>query len=73
VCCAVGMSEAIEDKAAIAFASSFYQALGFGRDLGTAFRLGCEQIGLENFRSPHIPKLFTTPGVEASGLFLVER
>jgi hypothetical protein len=73
VCCAVGMSEAIDDKAAIAFASSFYQALGFGRDLGTAFRLGCEQIGLENIQDPHIPKLFTAPGVDASGLFLVER
>jgi hypothetical protein len=73
VCCAVGMSEAIDDKAAIAFASSFYQALGFGRDLGTAFRLGCEQIGLENIQDPHIPKLFAAPGVDASRLFLVER
>jgi hypothetical protein len=73
VCCAVGMSEAIDDKAAIAFAGSFYQALGFGRDPGTAFKLGCEQIGLENIQDPDIPKLFTTPGVDASGLFLVER
>jgi hypothetical protein len=73
VCCAVGMSEAIDDRAAIAFASSFYQALGFGRDLGRAFRLGCEQIGLENIQDPRIPKLFTAPGIDASGLFLVER
>jgi hypothetical protein len=73
VCCAVGMSEAIDDKAAIAFASSYYQALGFGRDLGTAFRLGCEQIGLEGIQDSHIPKLFTAPGVDARGVFLVER
>ena len=73
VSCALGMSDAIDDKAAIAFASSFYQALGFGRDLGTAFKLGCEQIGLENLHDPHIPKLFTAPGLDAGGLFLVER
>ena len=37
------------------------------------FGKGCEQIGLENLHDPHIPKLFTAPGLDAGGLFLVER
>jgi hypothetical protein len=37
--CVVGMSNAIGDTTAIAFASAFYQALGFGRDVQTAFDL----------------------------------
>src|SRR4051794_6478161 len=38
--CVVGMSKAIGDESAIAFAASFYQALGYGRSIQTAFDLG---------------------------------
>lgn len=55
--CVIGMSKAIGDKAAISFAVAFYQALGFGRDVKTAFDLGCLQIDLQNLDEQDTPKL----------------
>lgn len=55
--CVIGMSSAIDDQAAIAFSSSFYQALGFGCSLGKAFGLGCSQIELDGLNQEDIPKL----------------
>ena len=55
--CVVGMSKAIGDRAAISFAAAFYQALGYGRDIKTAFELGCAQIDLENLDEQDTPKL----------------
>jgi hypothetical protein len=43
----IGMNHAIGDGAAIAFAVGFYQALGAGKTIEGAFRLGCAQIGLQ--------------------------
>jgi len=57
----VGMSTAIKDKAAINFASSFYQALGFGRDIETAFDLGCLQIEMKGLNEQDTPKLLKRP------------
>jgi hypothetical protein len=54
----IGMSEAITDAAAISFSCAFYQAMGYGRDLGDAFDLGCIQIDLENLEEHDTPKLF---------------
>lgn len=44
----IGMSNAIADEAAIAFAKAFYQALGYGKDIQTAYQLGCVQIALDD-------------------------
>jgi len=44
----IGMNQAIDDKAAIAFAIGFYQALGAGRAVEEAYKLGCVQIWLHN-------------------------
>ncbi len=55
--CVVGMSKAIGDEAAISFAVAFYRALGFGKDVKTAFELGCLQINLENLKEQDTPKL----------------
>jgi hypothetical protein len=55
--CVVGMSKAIGDEAAIGFAAAFYQALGYGRDVRTAFDLGCVQINLEGLNEQDTPKL----------------
>lgn len=46
--CVIGMSQAIQDEDAIAFTSAFYEALGFGRDVKTAFELGCGAIDARN-------------------------
>jgi hypothetical protein len=42
--CAVGMSDEIEDGAAIAFAAAFYEALGYGRSIQDAFDLALVQL-----------------------------
>ena len=55
--CVVGMSGSIGDSAAISFSAAFYQALGFGRNLKTAFDLGCLQVDLENLDEQDVPKL----------------
>ena len=44
--CVVGMTTAVGDDAAIDFATAFYRALGYGRDVQTAFDLGTNQIAL---------------------------
>lgn len=42
----VGMSQTIGDKAAIAFSVGFYDALGAGRTIEFAYKLGCNAIQL---------------------------
>lgn len=53
----VGMNQAIGDKAAIAFAIGFYQALGAGRTVDDAYKLGCVQIGLQGIPGNLTPVL----------------
>jgi CHAT domain-containing protein len=55
--CVVGMSPAMSDQAAVGFAAAFYQALGFGRDVQTAFNLGCLQIDLDGLAEQDAPRL----------------
>jgi len=55
--CVIGMSNSIGDSAAISFVTAFYQALGYGKDIKTAFDLGCVQIDLENLGEQNTPKL----------------
>ncbi|HLG37851.1 MAG TPA: CHAT domain-containing protein [Nitrososphaera sp.] len=53
----VGMNQAIGDKAAIAFAIGFYQALGAGRTIEEAYKLGCVQIRLQSIPEHLTPVL----------------
>jgi hypothetical protein len=55
--CVIGMSRAISDNAAIEFAQSFYQGLGYGRDVKTSFDLGCVEIDLKNLNEESTPKI----------------
>lgn len=51
----IGMSRAIGDRAAIEFAVGFYDALGAGRSVRFAFKLGCSAIhmaGIEEHLTP---------------------
>ncbi|MFN8443986.1 MAG: hypothetical protein U0175_24610 [Caldilineaceae bacterium] len=43
----VGMNQKLGDQAAIAFAIGFYQALGAGRTIDEAYKLGVVQIRLQ--------------------------
>ncbi len=42
----IGMSQEIRDDAAIAFATGFYRALGYGRSIELSYKFGCSQIQL---------------------------
>lgn len=55
--CVVGMSKAIGDRAAINFSTAFYQALGYGRNVKTAFDLATNQIDLASLNEQDTPKL----------------
>lgn len=55
--CVIGMSRAIADPTAIKFAQGFYRGLGFGKDIQTAFKLGCTQIKLKKLPGPDTPKI----------------
>lgn len=42
----IGMQQAIRDDAARAFSEGFYQGLGYGRSVESAYQMGCTQIML---------------------------
>jgi hypothetical protein len=55
--CVIGMSKAVGDRSAISFSGAFYQALGYGRDLKTAFDLTCVQLELEASNYAEVPSI----------------
>ena len=57
----IGMNNAIGDKAAIDFAVGFYDALGAGRDVEFAFKLGCAAIRMEGIAEHLTPVLIEKP------------
>ena len=69
--CVVGMTDAVTDETAIAFAWAFYQALGFGRSIETAFELGKNQVDLGAMIDGDVPTLRVRPGVDASSVRFV--
>lgn len=66
--CVVGMSRDLGDDAALQFASGFYQALGYRRNIQTAFDVGCNQIDLEGLDESATPQLLVKAGVDAATL-----
>ncbi|MEG3917977.1 NACHT domain-containing protein [Microcoleus sp. T3_A4] len=44
----IGMNQAIQDKAAIDFTRGFYQAMGNGESIEQSYKLGCNEIELQN-------------------------
>lgn len=69
--CAVGMNTEVSDEAAIAFAGSFYRALGFGRSIQDAFDLGVTSILFDASNEAATPEIVTRAGVDASTLYLL--
>jgi hypothetical protein len=67
--CVVGMSDAIEDAAAIRFSWSFYNALGYGMNVKSAFDLAMGQIALASLRTSHVPRLITAGVAPESVVF----
>jgi hypothetical protein len=55
----IGMNQEIGDKAAIAFAIGFYQALGAGKTIEESYKFGCIQIRMQNIPEHLTPVLIT--------------
>lgn len=53
----IGMPDVITDQAATRFTTAFYRAIGYGQDLQTAFRLGCNQLELDGIDERDRPQL----------------
>ncbi|MEB3219188.1 MAG: CHAT domain-containing protein, partial [Nostocales cyanobacterium 94392] len=53
----IGMNQAIGDKAAIKFATGFYNALGAGENIEFAYKLGCNVIQLDGIAEHLTPVL----------------
>jgi hypothetical protein len=70
--CVVGISGAISDKAAAAFAASFYSALAYGQSVKKAFDLGCNSLELQDIPEGAKPKLNSKAGVDPLTVFLVK-
>ena len=51
----IGMKSSVPDAAAIAFSTSFYSALGAGKDYSFAFKMGILSIKLEGVTGSDIP------------------
>jgi hypothetical protein len=60
----IGMNQAIGDAAAIKFSMGFYDALGAGKSIETAFEFGCNAIQLEGIPEYLTPKIQRRNGVE---------
>ncbi|MEG4076425.1 hypothetical protein QUA30_27965 [Microcoleus sp. Pol14C2] len=53
----IGTSQEIRDTAAIKFAMGFYDSLGAGKPVETAYKLGCNAIQLKNIPEHLTPKI----------------
>jgi hypothetical protein len=68
--CVVGMSGAIGDAAARAFAIRFYGALGNRRSIGHAVAQGIATLAAKQLPDEALPRCATRDGIEADQVFL---
>ena len=55
-------ASSIGDPAAISFAAAFYEALGYGKDVKTAFEVGCSSLVLKDLKEKEKPRFFAMRG-----------
>lgn len=68
--CVIGMAKEVSDDAARGFASSFYQGLAFGKSVKDSFLLGTNYLAMLGVPDEDIPKLHSSPSVDAAKVFL---
>ena len=66
----IGMSQPIGERAAIEFATSFYDALGAGRAIGFAFELGRNAMQLQGIAEDQTPVLLAGLNQRRSRIFI---
>lgn len=69
----VGMSRAISDKAAIAFATAFYLGIAYGRSVRTAFDLGINSLQVHGIPEDQTPRLLVREGADAGAILTASR
>jgi hypothetical protein len=57
--CVIGMSTTVADRAAIRFATVFYEALAYGSDVRAAFDLCCADVVVGQLGQGAVPQLLT--------------
>jgi hypothetical protein len=67
----IGMKSEIGDSDAVVFSSAFYEALGYGQDIGTAFELAKLSIDLTRLSDSEVPQLISREGVPLSSIRFV--
>ncbi len=70
--CVIGMKDDLSNPARIAFASSFYRAIGFGLTIQDAFEQGRVSLLLEGLSGEDIPELLVKDGIDPSQVRLIE-
>jgi tetratricopeptide (TPR) repeat protein len=68
----IGMREELPDDAAIELAATFYEAIGFGRSVQTAFDIGVNSLKLKGIPGADVPELIVRKGVNPSEVSLVQ-
>ena len=68
--CVIGMNKEIGDDAAIAFAASFYRAIGFGKSIKESFEQGKTALLLQGIPEDDTPQLLVRSGVDPSTIVL---
>jgi hypothetical protein len=68
--CVIGMTGAIRDDAARAFAVGFYRALGNRRSVGNAVDQAVATLAAKQLSDEHLPRCRPRDGVDAHGLVL---
>lgn len=70
--CAIGMSDAIDDRSAITFSATFYSSLGFGNSVLRAFREARSMLVMEGLPGDHLLELFVQDGLDPDLIVLVD-
>jgi hypothetical protein len=68
---AIGMTTAIGDVAAVAFAAQFYSSLGFGFSVKKAFEQAKGVLMIESPSEHNTPALYLKDGVDSNSLYIV--
>ncbi|MFA5504050.1 MAG: hypothetical protein WC423_01400 [Vulcanimicrobiota bacterium] len=68
---AIGMSDSIDDEAAIVFAGQFYSAIGFAKSVKESFEQAKAQLMLEGLEGADLPQLFHKPDASPDETHLV--
>jgi hypothetical protein len=68
--CVIGMAREIGDESAVAFAASFYEAIGYGKSVGVAFDIACARVGVTDPDDVKAPQLHTRGDIDAGSVFL---